>query len=115
MHVTVEDIRSGDDMHRDRMVLSVKLGGGERNRLFFDPERVTRVEIHGGAARAWIHGAFYVALSGGRGSEGSWPGSTYPEAGEASAWRGSPRGQGEGRARSGVDPNTAVQAARHTS
>lgn len=64
LHTQLGRIETATDMDRGRDVVLVRLFGGERDRLYFDPQRITRVEIHGGAAKVWFHDAFYVALSG---------------------------------------------------
>ena len=63
MHVTIEGIQPATNLDLpDRMAVVVKLGGGERNRLYLEPERITKIVIHG-AAKIWYLGKFYVALS----------------------------------------------------
>lgn len=63
LHAQLGRIEDATDMDRGRDVVLVRLLGGERDRLYFDPKRITRVQLHGGAAKVWFHDAFYVGLS----------------------------------------------------
>lgn len=63
MHVTVEGIQPATNLEvPDRMAVMVKLGHGNRNRLYLEPERITKILIHGGV-KIWYLGKFYVGLS----------------------------------------------------
>jgi hypothetical protein len=45
------------------MAVMVRLGG-ERNRLYLERERITRIEPHLDAWKIWFLDRFYVGLSG---------------------------------------------------
>jgi hypothetical protein len=64
MHVTLEGITPATNLDLpDDMAVMVKLGGGERNRLYLEPKRITKILIHG-AVKIWYLEKFYVGLSG---------------------------------------------------
>lgn len=63
MHVTLSGIQSATNVDRlDRMAVMVRLDGDGRNRLYFEPDRITKIVIHGGV-KIWFLGRFYIALS----------------------------------------------------
>lgn len=63
MHVTIEGIQPATNVDLpERMAVMVRLGGGDRNRLYLEQERITRILIHGGV-KIWYLGRFYVGLS----------------------------------------------------
>ena len=63
MHVTLNDIQSATNLDRcDRMAVMVRLDGADRNRLYLEPDRITKILIHSGV-KIWFLDRFYVALS----------------------------------------------------
>ena len=65
MHVVLGELEDAEDTHLQRKVVMVRLSGGSgRDRLYFDPARITRVQIDDFVVKVWFHDAFYVALSG---------------------------------------------------
>jgi hypothetical protein len=44
------------------MAMMVRLDGGDQNRLYLEPDRITKILIHGGV-KVWFLDRFYVALS----------------------------------------------------
>jgi hypothetical protein len=63
MHVTLNGIQSATNLDRpDRMAVMVRLDGGDQNRLYLEPDRITKILIHGGV-KIWFLERFYVGLS----------------------------------------------------
>ena len=63
MHVTLNGIQSATNLDRpDRMAIMVRLDGGDQNRLYLEPDRITKILIHGGV-KIWFLERFYVGLS----------------------------------------------------
>jgi hypothetical protein len=63
MHVTITGIQPATNLDLpDRMAVMLQLGGGERNRLYLERERITKIVIHGGLT-IWFPGRFYIGLS----------------------------------------------------
>jgi hypothetical protein len=49
MHLTLNGIQSATNLDRpDRMAVMVRLDGDDRNRLYLEPDRITKILIHGG-------------------------------------------------------------------
>jgi hypothetical protein len=70
MHPTLGEVENATDIDRERNAVVVRLVGGERDRIYIDPARVTRVEGGGGVLKVWIHDASYIAFSGRVGPRG---------------------------------------------
>ncbi len=63
MHVTLGKFGLGEDTGHDRGLAWLPFSGGDRNRFYLDPARVTYIQIHG-ALKITFHDALYVAFSG---------------------------------------------------
>jgi hypothetical protein len=63
MHVTLNGMQSATNLDRpDHMAVMVRLDGDDRNRLYLEPDRITKILIHGGV-KVWFLERFYIALS----------------------------------------------------
>ena len=63
MHVRLNGIESATNLDRpDRMAIMVRLDDDDRNRLYLEPDRITKILIHGGV-KIWFLERFYVGLS----------------------------------------------------
>jgi hypothetical protein len=63
MHVTLNGIQSATNVDRPNcMAVVVRLDGDDRNRLYLEPARITKILIHGGV-KIWFLDRFYVGLS----------------------------------------------------
>jgi hypothetical protein len=63
MHVAIEGIQSATNLDLPgRMAVVVQLGGGERNRLYLEQERILKILIHDGV-KIWFVSGFYIGLS----------------------------------------------------
>lgn len=65
MHVTLGKVGLGEDQGHERGLAWLPFSGGDRNRFFLDPARVTNIKIHGPALKLWFHDSIYVGFSGG--------------------------------------------------
>lgn len=63
-HVTLGAVQPASDEGVDRLVTMVRLASGERDRLYFDKARVTRVQKHLGVVKVTFHDRFYISLVG---------------------------------------------------
>lgn len=65
MHATLEAPKIGEDTgHDGRGLIYVKLRDGERNRLYIDQARVTKIIVRPGALKLTFHDAMYLAITG---------------------------------------------------
>src|SRR4051812_12018040 len=65
LHVMLEGIHpaTNEDLP-DQMAVMVKLGSGERNRLYLEPSRITEIRIASDTAKVVVLGSFYVGFAG---------------------------------------------------
>jgi hypothetical protein len=63
IHVTLNGIQAATNLDRpDHMAVLVRLDDDDRNRLYLEPDRITKILIHGGV-KIWFLDRFYVGLS----------------------------------------------------
>lgn len=65
MHVTLGKVGLGEDTGHERGLAWLPFSGGDRNRFYLDPARVTHVQIHGPGLRITFHDSIYIGFSGG--------------------------------------------------
>ncbi len=65
MHVTLGKVGLGEDAGHQRGLAWLPFSGGDRNRIYFDPARVTDITINHAGLKLTFHDSIYVAMSGG--------------------------------------------------
>ena len=54
MHVTLNGIESATNLDRpERMAVTVRLEGGDQSRLYLEPDRISKILVHGGV-KIWF-------------------------------------------------------------
>jgi hypothetical protein len=64
MHVTLGKFDLGSDEGHDRGLVYLPFGGGDRNRIYLDPARATKIVVRDDAIKITFHDSIYVAMSG---------------------------------------------------
>ena len=65
MHVTLGKVGLGEDEGHQCGLAWLPFSGGERNRFFLDPARVTNIIINHAGLKITFHDSIYVGMSGG--------------------------------------------------